>query len=433
MRLSSTAALAAALMMMTPCGAQGQFSQYTQPGTVGRGREAAVEREQMAAAVEEARWRLGPLRLEPWVGLRDLSWNDNPGGSAEGEETEGDLSVSAGAGLRGYLPTGPDVVLAAHALPEYLWYADDEARRRLNGRYGAGAFGFFNRLTVQATGQRTEQLAILSAEEPEQANTRQDSLELAGLVELGFSTSVFLEAGVGEVRNLLNEEERETGPQFQLLDRDETRLRTGLRFQPRERWSFAVGVEWTETRVLSDERDLSTTGSAPVAAVAYRGPKLVASAEVESHRLEPAGDSIFPATDATTAALQVGVVGNRLSPTLYARRSLALAVTEGYSHFATEVVGLAAVLDLGYRSDLRAFAETGRSEFTAISEAVPAREDDLSAFGGEIGFRLGRVRFHVGGYRAEFDSSVPGEDRSVSILGTGASVGLGGEQGAGWP
>jgi hypothetical protein len=276
---------------------------------------------------------------------------------------------------------------------------------------------------------------ILSVELPEQGNTREDVFAVAGDLELGFSTWVFVEAARNEVRNLLNREERATGSPLDRLDRDEDRLRVGVRYRPRERWSVAAGVEWTETAVLSEERDLSSSGEAPAFEIEYQGPQLTASAAVELRTLQPEGDSIFPETDETTAALHLGLEGNRLSPALYAQRTLSLALSEGYSHFATDLVGAGATLELGYRTDLRLFVETGRSEFTALSAEVPAREDDQIAFGGELGFTLGRsLRLRLGGHRSEFDSNLPEEDRSVTVLSTGVSLGFGrAEGGGGWP
>lgn len=432
MRLARTTALAAALAAVAPTWAEGQFSQYTQPGTSSPA-GAATTKEGMDDALDQARWQAGPLRIAPWIGLRNLSWNDNPAAAPEGQEAEGDLSATAGAGLTAYLPTGPDVYWTAHALPEYVWYADQTDRRRLNGRYGAAVFGFFNRLTLEATARRVEALGVISSEAPEQANSREDRLGVGTEVELGFSTSVFARVETGRVRNLLNQEERESGPPLQLLDRDEDRLRAGLRYRPRARWSLAAGMEWTETRVLSEERDLSSSGEAPLVQVTYRGPKFHASAEAVFRTLKPEGDSIFPETDATTFGLQLGVDGNRLSPTLYARRSLSLAISQGFSHFETEVAGLSAAFDLGHRTGLRAFVEGGRSDFTALSPEVPAREDDLTAFGGEVSFDAGRfLKLHLGGYRSDFDSNLPGQDRTLTVLTTGVSLGLTGEDLPGW-
>jgi hypothetical protein len=433
MRLASPAALTAALVVLVPAGALGQFSQYTQPGAPSAGDEA-VSRERLDQAIDEALWQLGPVRVEPWIGLRDLAWHSNPAGTTEETDPEGDLSANAGAGLRAYLPTGPAVVWSAHALPEYVWFADDDARRRLNGRYGAGVFGFFNRLTLQATATRTEALQILSAEAPEQANGRRDEVAAAGELELGFSTSVFAGASTARVENLLNEEERETGPPLDLLDRDEERLWAGVRYRPRERWSFTLGLEWTETDLLSEERDLSSSGEATTAGVVYTGPKFFLSTRAAFHSLEPEGDSAFPATDVTTYDAQLGVEGNRLRPVLYGRRTLSLAISEGYSHFETEAVGLRTELSLGHRTRVGLFAETGRSDFTALDPAVPPREDDLFSFGGELGLTLGRsFQVRLGGYRTEFDSNLPGQDRTVTVFSTGVTLGLLGEDGIGWP
>jgi hypothetical protein len=80
------------------------------------------------------------------------------------------------------------------------------------------------------------------------------------------------------------------------------------------------------------------------------------------------------------------------------------------------------------------FGETGTSDFERLGPEVPEREDDLTAFGAEIGFRIGRsLSFRLGGYRAEFDSSLPGFDRSLTRFGTGLTLGLGGEDATGWP
>lgn len=433
MRLASTAALAAALTLLVPAGARGQFAQYTQPGTTSGG-GGPTSQEGLDRALEEALWRFGPVRVDPWIGLRNLSWNSNPTATTEDQGPEGDLSATAGAGLRAYLPTGPSVVWSAHALPEYAWFADDSSRRRLNGRYGAGVFAFFNRLTLEATATRSEALEILSVEVPEQASSRRDALAVAGEVELGFSTSVFARASTARIENLLNREERESGPPFQRLDRDEERLRAGLRYRPRERWSFGAGVEWTETRLPGDGRDLSTRGEAPVLEVTYTGPKFSLSTDAAFHTLEPEGDSEFPETETATYRAELAVDGNRLSPALYARRTLSLAVSEGFSHFETEVVGLSTPVRLGHRTGFRVFVEAGRSDFTALDPGVPPREDDLIAYGIEIQRELGRgLNVRVGGHRSEFDSNLPGEDRTLTVITTGIDWSLLGGEGIGWP
>ncbi len=424
-KLAFVAATALAAAVCTPAVTWGQFTQYTQPGSVSP-RQLKSQRELLDEEAAQARWHLGQLRVDPWLALRDLTWSDNPGGQPEGAQAQSDLSATAGAGLAAFLHTGPKVIWTAHALPEYVWWKNDADRRRLNGRYGLGMFAFFNHLSLQATARRTERVAVLSAEVPEQANTRRDELALSGAVRLGFSTSVFAEVGRASSRDLLNAAERRSGPQFQLLDRDEDRLRAGLRYEPRERWRFDVGAEWTKADFLHAERDLSNSGTAPLLGVAYQGPKISISGQAELRSLKPRPGSEFVPVDTTTASLQVAAEGTRLTPAVYARRSLAFSITDGYSSFATDVVGLSLGLKLGLRSNLRSFAERGRSDYTRISADVPARRDDISSFGAELTFQLARsTSLVLGGSRSVFDSSLPGEDRSLTSIRAGLTFGIG--------
>lgn len=434
--------LAGACLLLTaavaPGPVWGQFAQYTQPGTVSRG-GPDVTREGFERALEEAPWHAGPIRVDPWIGLRNVSWSANPLAAAEGTDgEEGDLSISAGAGLRAHLPTGHSLFWTAHALPEYLWWADQDERNRLNGRYGAGVFGFFNRLTLELSGRRQEQLGVVSAELPQEVNNRGDVFRLAGEVRLGFATSLFADLSETRIRNVLEEEEaRITGGQLQALDRDERRLRGGLRYRPRERWTLGLGMEWTETESVGTDRDLSSSGTAPVAELLYDGPKFWASAGVELRSLEAEEGSEFRDTDTETYSVQLGVDGNRLSPAVYTRRTLSLAVSEEFSHFTTEVVGASVGLQLGHRTQVRAFGELGESDFAARDDvAAPDRVDDVTSYGAELTFRVGRgLAARLGGYRTDFDSNVPGEDRVLEVFTTGLTFSLGGVgvgSGSGW-
>ncbi|MCU0293979.1 MAG: hypothetical protein MUF10_18675, partial [Thermoanaerobaculaceae bacterium] len=110
---------------------------------------------QIESAMETARWHLGPVRLQPWIGIRNFGYVDNATGSTDNPQS--DFTISAGAGLRAYLPVGSKTILFARALPEYIWWKDTEYRRRWAGRYSAGALVFLNRVTIEAVGNRTEQ------------------------------------------------------------------------------------------------------------------------------------------------------------------------------------------------------------------------------------------------------------------------------------
>ena len=406
----------------------GQFSQYTQPGTPTPG-GGNVTRQDLEDAVAAARWHLGGLRVDPWLALRNVSWVDNPSGQPDGATgSESDVNAVGGAGLRAYLPTGPDVTWAAYALPEYVWWDKQSDRNRLNGRYGAGVFGYFNRLSFQASGTLAEQLGIITSEFPELANSRRTEGSVGGTLRLGFSTGLFAEVSSARTENLLDDTERQSGPQLQLLNRDERRLRTGLSYEPRPRWQLRAGVEWTEADFDADSRDLSNSGTAPLLGIRYEGPKLTASIEAQQRTLEAKDGSEFVDTDVTTYQGQLLAEGNKLSASIYGRRTLTFALDEDYTHFQTDLVGVTASANLGRRTNLRVFAETGQEDFEAARPGVPARQDDVTAYGGELTMSLWRsARLHLGGSESQFDSNLPGRDRTLTTIRAGISFGIGGD------
>ncbi len=54
--------------------ASAQFVQYTTPGT--RLQPPETTQERLDEAMENARWRLGPFLLHPWLELRDVGYID---------------------------------------------------------------------------------------------------------------------------------------------------------------------------------------------------------------------------------------------------------------------------------------------------------------------------------------------------------------------
>jgi hypothetical protein len=70
-RIAVSAALAILAALSTTSSLYGQFVEYTQPG--GDTAQGEVEQEALEQAAEEARWRLGGLRVDPWLALRNVS------------------------------------------------------------------------------------------------------------------------------------------------------------------------------------------------------------------------------------------------------------------------------------------------------------------------------------------------------------------------
>ena len=403
---------------------EAQFDQYKTPGgPAGRPeeRKAALER-----AAAQARWRLGPVRLEPWLGLKDVEYVDNVFGTAG--KPQGDLTATAGAGLRGYLRTGPKVIWAAHLLPEYVWWRDLSDRRRLDGRYGVGAFGFGNHLTVEATATREQQQAIASPEVLQAIHSRTDRGDLSLEAPVGGAFALFGSATRLAVRNLGRSggaDPREAD--LASLDRDETLLSAGLRWNLPGRWSLGVGAQRSEVDFVrrGGPLDRSSSGTAPLAEIRRTDPDFNVSIQVARRSLDPKSGSSFVPYRGATADATVGLhTDRRLGVLLYGSRNLIYSVESGYSYLKDDHGGAAVFWKLGWRTSLRLFGEAGREGYTASLPAVPERHDTARSYGADVIFSLGHAGSLVlRGSRSAFRSNLPGFDRSITSVGAGLSFG----------
>ncbi|MES1241618.1 MAG: hypothetical protein ABUT39_08355 [Acidobacteriota bacterium] len=414
-----------ALLAAAPAGAQ--FSQYTAPGTLlDRG---TSKKEQLEKAAENARFRLGPFRVAPWVAIRDAAYvSDVFAGSfgdegTEAPDEEADFTITAGAGVQGYLPIGPKAFFTVDVLPQYVYWQKQEERRRLNGYYGAGVFGFFNRLNLQATAKRAEEQAIVTPEFEQRIHTRQDLLD--GVAELRVGRAVYLFASASSLTfeplvEDLGDDPRL--PPFGDLDREERVLRGGVEYRPDDRYRVAVGVERSEADFTGTARNRSNSGTSPLLEASYESDRLRFLATVARRSLEPEAGSEFAPFDETTGQLRLTLIPRwRLSYSVYASRDLTYSLEQGYSHFTVDRLGGSIGAKIGRSSSVEVFFESGVHDYAASSAvsapAVPVREDDFQAYGTALRLQLSdRLRLNVGVHRTELDSGVAGFDRSLTVV-----------------
>ncbi len=396
-----------------------QFAQYTPPGSAGAPVEDRQER--LENAVSEARFRLGPVRLDPWFALHDVGYvNDR---STVSNDRKSQLSATAGGGLRAYLPSGPKVIWAAHALPEYVW-AEDPALRRTNGRFGLGGFAFFNRLTLEATVGRSQQLAIATPEVLRRANQRTDRLTAAAEVRLAGAFYGFadiarstienqVEAGTVGLANLGN------------LDRRERTVRAGLRLRSRRGFWIGVGVERSQVDFDAATDSRSNQGTAPIVEVMFpEGGDLDIAISLAWRSLEPRDESSFEAFDGLTGTLRLGLAGDRrLKPGVYASRNLVYTLTRTASYIESDRYGVSLTGRLGHRSSALLFFERGRDAYVA-GGAAAARSDDETAYGAGYELNLrGQLGLQMGLSREEYSSAVPDGDRALTTVRVGLTFG----------
>jgi hypothetical protein len=420
-------ALLALLSTAAPTALWGQFSLYTTPGSLLN--EAPPTREALEEDMAEARWRVGRLRLEPSVAIEQLAYVDNVfSGSAQ--EPLSDVTATVSAGLRAYLAVGPKLTAAAFYLPSYVWWQDLEERRQTNQRFGAGLFGDLNRLRFELEASRWETQSFVSSEFEQLSQVNTD--RAYGLAELRVARSLELFASY-ENRELRYPVEPIAGvnlPAFNLLDRDEEILRGGLRFRLGSRLSVALGVEESEVEFLDPASNRSISGTSPLLILRYEGPRFQLVAEAIQRDLEPLPGSTFAPFDDLTGSLRVTFeLRERLALSVYGQSGLVYTLGSGSSQANQDRVGAGLDWQLGERTRLSLFAESGEDEFQSIGPGFPDRLDDYSALGLNLTIKfLRKLSLELGVANTDYDSNLPGLDRSTDRVTTRLVLG-----GGRWP
>jgi hypothetical protein len=394
-----------------------QFLQYTPPG--GPEQPPEARQQQLEHEVEEARYHLGPVRIAPWFTLRDVAYVRN---FVPASETPDDFTATAGLGLRTYLRNGRKATWTLQVLPEYVWWARQSERRRLNGRYLLGYYGYFNRLTVEARAGREQLQHLASPELPVPVSGRSDQGELLAEVELSHAFYVFTAFERRRETNLVDELADPQLAALSQLDRDERIERAGLRWRPRRRWSIGLGAERSQVDFDHAVPDRSNSGTSPLAELDYEGRRARFLVNVADRSLTASRGSAFvPYNKLTGNAAAFLGAGSKLAWTLYASRNLVYSQTSTYAYLTDDRLGLSATvgLGLGGRLQTRLFVETGADDYIAFDPSAPVRQDDVLSYGATLTFPLARnVSVSLQGLHSRFDANLPGGDRTYSSLGT---------------
>ena len=407
-------ALYLAVLFLSAGAASAQFVQYTPPGgpeTPPESRQEELERE-----IEAARYRLGPVRIQPWLRVRDVAYVRSFYSS--GVEFPSDFTATVGAGMRGYLRTGRKVIWAVRALPEYVWWAEQSERRRLNGLYGLGAYGFFNRLTVEATAGREQEQKIITPEVPQPVSARADGANLLVEVKVSGAFSVFAASSLVYQENLVDDLDDPRTAGLDQLDRDERVLRAGVRWRPREKWTISLGAEGSEVEFDRSALDRSNSGTAPILGVRLDGARVLAEVSLAARSLEAQQGSNFADYDNVTGNAAVTLTTGNFQYGVYGSRNLVYTLTPEYAYLDDERLGAVLGFTLSRRSQARVFAETGANDYTVLVPGTPERQDDITSYGGSLRFGLRYTTFiTLSAVRSEFDSNLPGLDRSYTSVG----------------
>ena len=409
-----------AVILATAGSAKAQFVQYTPPG--GPEERPEDRKQRLERELEEARFRLGAVRVSPVAGLRDAAYVRNLFDSG-GERS--DFTVTVAAGVRAYLRTGPKVTWIGTVVPEYVWWREREDARRLNQRYGLRTIGFFNRLTLEASAARDERQGIVSPEVPELVSSRADRIGVDAELKLTGATFLFASAGQGRQDNIVDELDDPRTRSLELLDREEQVLRAGLRWRPVSGLTFGVGAARSDVDFERSLRDSSNSGTGPVLEVVLDRRRVFFQADLVARSLEAETGSRFVDFDGVTGGASASFeLGQRVGVTAYGSRAIVYSLSETQPYMDDRRIGISTRIGLAERLSFRVFAETGTHRYVAFLPAAPRRSDDLSAIGGGLRFELpGALQIELSAVRTDFDSNLPGNDRTYTVGGVTATLG----------
>lgn len=393
-------------------------AQYNSPVGLGANVEAP-SKDRLESAYEEARWSFGPLRAQPWLGVRDASIVTLQERQTDGSirETD-DFTATAGAGIRLYARSSPKLVFAAHALPEYVWWQDDENKRGVNGRYGAGLFGYFNRLSVELSLRRVERQDIFSSEVQQLTSSRLDRGRLRVGVEAIRGVDVYVMAESNDYSG--NEDDLSI---FRRLDRREDELTVGVRAKTARGYIGGIGYRDLETEFDSDSRSLSNEGSSFFVELGVEREKFSVTLDADRIDLEPTEGSVALAVDEWTHHLDLVWLANRaLEMQLYSRRDFEYAVFDGGSHWLRDRVGVVTRLK-GGRSFVDFIYAVGEDDLEGLADGF-GRVDDVTELRATLSVPLGDLlSLSIYGQLFDYDSNIDAFDRELSTYGLAIDLG----------
>ncbi|HEY0783138.1 MAG TPA: hypothetical protein VGE98_11830 [Thermoanaerobaculia bacterium] len=394
--------------------------EYTPPG--GPSGRPVPQKQGLETAYENARFRFGPLRVDPRFSLQDVSYIDNVYGTET--QTKSDFTATIGAGLRAYLRTGRKVIWNAHYLPKYVWWKDLTDRRRFNNRFGLGVAAYGNRFTLEAQAERDEEQHIVTAEVLQPASLRQDHGALNVDAQLATSLSAVVGVSLTEYTSLtdiLPTAGIPIGTSLRLLDRRESVERAGLRYTPESDLAISLLGEHTDTRFGRGALNRSNSGISPVLEFKLDRKRTFVRADVAARSLDSDRGGQFVSFHQATGSADVGLgVGGRLELWFYGNRNLAYSLLPAYSYLTDERVGVAPRLKLGWRTYFRVYAETGDQHYFVFTPGTPKRTDDYTAYGAVLHMDFASAAaFELKGGHTSYTSNLKGFDRSFDSFTVG--------------
>lgn len=396
-----------------------------QPGRPGSlGEEQVSARDQVMRSYQNARWKLGPMQVEPQLSIANVSYVSNVFFSVEGESVS-DLRATPSAGLRGFLNLGPKVVLSPFVSASYAWWLEQKELRSLNESFGLQLFGDFNRLQLQFQAGRVGSQRNLSSELEVPVDLQDDRIGFDFDIEFWRPFRLFALAAQNRRRyDGKAAEEQVAGLDVATLESDTDRLRGGIAYGRGDGLFVALGIEQIDVEYLLDPRGRSYRGEGPLFRLGYDGTRLTFDLDVAFLDIDFVGREGFDRRQETGFA-QLGLrFSEKLTGRLYGSAELTASALDAAAIFDGRRTGVSLQHDTSRRARLLVFYEVGEDEFATAATDDPTRVDDHTGYGVSLRYQVHpRLLVQVGYSDINRDSTDPLFDRQSRSISTRISIG----------
>lgn len=408
MRRGLVGLVAVAMLGVSPAAVRGQDGEYTAPGELGV--DPGVASENLAKAVDESIWTLGPVRIDPSVTLREVSY-------VQPLEGDGDVTASASAGIRAFLPIGPRLTFSAQIQPTYIWWMDRDESRRLGGTYGVGVFYYSGWTQVRATASSSDLDDFITDEADRRGEVDAISYRVQINVPIGGRLGAF--AAATRVDQTVEEISPVQGSDLSDLSYVTDRIEGGLTWRFAPRFTLRVGAGINETEFAESARNRSNEGEYRLAGIDWRRSRLNAEVTYRMNDQQAISGSEFGEFEgATWSARLTWRVRERLSLSAYGARQLSYSIEDDLNYYVNERVGLRADLPIGERITSGVFYEVGTRTYEP-----EGRREDVSSVGGQLVVRLTRrLRLSAVGRTTRNESEF--ETQTIDEVRFGVSLGF---------
>ena len=214
----------------------------------------------LAQMIESARWRLGPLRVNAALELRNVGY-DSDAYYGYRPEPAPDYTFSAGTPVQVLIPVSKKIILDVFDNPEYMFYLDTQRERAWNNTFSGQVHFALNKVYIQAGGGLANNRRRMSSEL--EVNVRQKTDSVRGLVLWQASKGVALSVVYGGTKFDIGDAEYGGTNLGERLNRRENHfdLITYLQASPRIRLSMdgQYGT-YTFTEAAANLRDARSYG-----------------------------------------------------------------------------------------------------------------------------------------------------------------------------